>query len=158
MSVDLQGKTALVTGAASGIGAACARRYSAAGAHVICTDVADGAGQQVADEIGGWYRHLDVADSSAWAKLAAELTDDPGRLDLVHLNAGVMLGLGDIAAMTDEDYHRIIGSTSTARCSACGLRCLCWKPPGADTRWSPAQWPRSARCRWTWDTPCPNTP
>ncbi len=109
MSVDLQGKTALVTGAASGIGAACARRYAAAGAHVICTDVADGAGQQVADEIGGRYRHLDVADSSAWAALAAELADDPGHLHVAHFNAGVMLGLGNIAEMSDEDYHRIIG-------------------------------------------------
>ena len=107
--MDLSGKTALVTGAASGIGAACARSYAAAGAHVVCTDVADDAGQQVADEIGGRYRHLDVADSSAWSKLAAELTDNPGRLDLVHLNAGVMMGLGDIAAMTDDDYLRIIG-------------------------------------------------
>ena len=109
MIVDLSGKTALVTGAASGIGKACARSYAAAGAHVVCTDVADDAGQQVADEIGGRYRHLDVADSSAWAALAAELTDNPGKLDLVHLNAGVMMGLGDIAAMTDDDYLRIIG-------------------------------------------------
>ena len=107
--MDLKGKTALVTGAASGIGAACARRYATAGARVICTDVADDAGREVADEIGGQYLHLDVADSSAWAKLATELTDDPGRLDLVHLNAGVMMGLGDIAAMTDEDYLRLIG-------------------------------------------------
>ena len=57
----------------------------------------------------GRYRHLDVADSSAWAKLAAELTDEPGHLHLVHLNAGVMMGLGDIAEMTDDDYLRIIG-------------------------------------------------
>ncbi|WP_419924792.1 SDR family oxidoreductase [Candidatus Poriferisocius sp.] len=107
--MDLAGKTALVTGAASGIGAACARRYAAAGAHVICADVADEAGQQVADETGGRYHHLDVADSSAWAELAADLTADPGRLDLVHLNAGVMMGLGDITKMSDEDYLRIIG-------------------------------------------------
>ena len=76
---------------------------------MVCTDVADDAGQQVADEVGGRYRHLDVADSSAWAALAAELTDDPGCLDLVHLNAGIMLGLGDIAEISDEDYLRIIG-------------------------------------------------
>ncbi len=107
--MDLNGKTALVTGAASGIGAACARRYAEAGARVICTDVADDSGQQVADEIGGQYRHLDVADSSAWAALAEELADNPGRLDLVHLNAGIMMGLSDIAEMSDEDYFRIIG-------------------------------------------------
>lgn len=107
--MDLSGKTALVTGAASGIGAACARRYAEAGARVICTDVTDDAGQQVADEVGGQYRHLDVADSSAWTALAEELADNPGRLDLVHLNAGIMMGLSDIAEMSDEDYLRIIG-------------------------------------------------
>ena len=107
--MDLNGKTALVTGAASGIGAACARRYAEVGALVICTDVADDAGQQVADDIGGRYRHLDVADSSAWAALAAELADDPGSLGIVHLNAGIRSGVGDIAELSDEDYHRIIG-------------------------------------------------
>ena len=106
---DLAGKVVLVTGAASGIGAACARRYASAGAHVICTDIVDDAGQQVADEIGGRYRHLDVADSSAWTALAAEMADDPGYLHVAHLNAGIMMGLSDIAEMSDEDYHRIIG-------------------------------------------------
>ncbi len=107
--MDLSGKTALVTGAASGIGEACARRYAEAGARVVCTDVADDAGQQVADEIGGQYQHLDVADSAAWTALAAELADDPGHLHVAHLNAGVMMGLGDIAEMSDDDYLRIIG-------------------------------------------------
>ncbi|MCY3910609.1 MAG: SDR family NAD(P)-dependent oxidoreductase [bacterium] len=107
--MDLAGKTALVTGAASGIGAACARRYAHAGALVICTDIIDEAGQQVADKIGGRYRHMDVADSSAWSALAAELAQDPGHLNLVHLNAGIMLGLSNIAEMTDDDYLRIIG-------------------------------------------------
>ena len=107
--MDLNGKIALVTGAASGIGAACARRYAEAGAHIICTDVADEPGQQVADDIGGRYRHLDVADSLAWATLAAELADDPGHLHVAHLNAGIMMGLGNIAEMSDEDYLRIIG-------------------------------------------------
>ncbi|WP_420639214.1 SDR family NAD(P)-dependent oxidoreductase [Candidatus Poriferisocius sp.] len=106
---DLTGRVALVTGAASGIGAACARRYAEAGAHVICTDVADDAGRQVADDIGGRYRHLDVADSSAWATLADELADDPGHLHVAHLNAGIMLGVGDITELTDDHYHRIIG-------------------------------------------------
>lgn len=76
---------------------------------MICTDVVDDAGQQVADEIGGRFRHLDVADSSAWAALAAEIADDPGHLHMAHLNAGIVMGLSDIAEMSDEDYLRIIG-------------------------------------------------
>ncbi|WP_419918305.1 SDR family NAD(P)-dependent oxidoreductase [Candidatus Poriferisocius sp.] len=107
--VDLRGRTALVTGAASGIGAACARRYARAGAHVICTDVADDAGRRVAHDIGGRYHHLDVADSRAWAALATELATDPGHLDLVHLNAGIRSGVGDITTLSDDDYLRIIG-------------------------------------------------
>lgn len=107
--MDLNEKTALVTGAASGIGAACARSYAEAGAHVVCTDVVDDAGQQVADEIGGRYRHLDVADSTAWTELSAELSEDPGHLDLAHFNAGIRSGVGNIAELTDDDYLRIIG-------------------------------------------------
>ena len=61
----MHGRVALVTGAASGIGRACAARYAAAGATVIVTDVLDGDGRAAAVEVGGSYRHLDVSDPSA---------------------------------------------------------------------------------------------
>jgi 3-hydroxybutyrate dehydrogenase len=79
--VDLGGRTALVTGAASGIGLACARRLAAAGAKVLAVDRdADGVGR-VADELGGGAHVVDLTDLDA-----VEALDD--QLDVVVNNAG----------------------------------------------------------------------
>jgi 3-hydroxybutyrate dehydrogenase len=79
--VDLGGRTALVTGAASGIGLACARRLAAAGAKVLALDRdADGVGR-VADELGGGAHVVDLTDLDA-----VETLDD--QLDVVVNNAG----------------------------------------------------------------------
>lgn len=107
--IDLSDQMVLVTGAASGIGAACAARYASCGASVIATDVDDGAGERVAAEAGIQYRRLDVADPAAWAVLAKDLEAEHGRLDVVHLNAGIRLGQGDITQLDDDAYQRIVG-------------------------------------------------
>ncbi len=107
--VELSGRVVLVTGAASGIGAACTARYAAHGATVIATDVDDAAGKRLAADTGIRYRTLDVADPAQWALLAEELEADPGRLDVVHLNAGIRQGIGDITELDDDAYQRIIG-------------------------------------------------
>lgn len=91
--VDLSGKVALITGAAGGIGAATARRLAAAGATVVGADVLDPAGRELFDELGSPHRyvHLDVTDPAAWDDVIGNVVDVAGRLDIVHLNAGVML-------------------------------------------------------------------
>ena len=83
----LQGKSALVTGAARGIGLAIAQRFAEEGARVFLSDINDEAGRLAAERIGAdsAYIHLDVADEASWQKVAAEL----GSLDIVVNNAGI---------------------------------------------------------------------
>lgn len=68
MSGDLDGRTALVTGAASGIGAACVRALAARGATVTVADIdADGA-KALADEVGGKAWAVDLLTSPRWSR------------------------------------------------------------------------------------------
>ncbi|MET7686785.1 SDR family NAD(P)-dependent oxidoreductase [Streptomyces sp. NPDC005483] len=87
------GRTALLTAAASGIGAATAHRLAAEGASVMVTDVDAEGAQRVAEEIrveGGQARDrcLDVTSPGEWAAAVAETGSWTGRLDVLHLNAG----------------------------------------------------------------------
>jgi NAD(P)-dependent dehydrogenase (short-subunit alcohol dehydrogenase family) len=81
---------AVVTGAASGIGAATARRLARDGFRVVCCDVVDGAGREVAAETEGTYTHLDVSDPAAWEELTGRLAAGDGRPTAALLNAGVL--------------------------------------------------------------------
>jgi NAD(P)-dependent dehydrogenase (short-subunit alcohol dehydrogenase family) len=78
---------------------------------VLVADVADEAGRQVADDIGGELVHLDVSDGAAWAALVQELDDRYGGVDLAHLNAGVALGSYPVVVheLSDADYRKIMG-------------------------------------------------
>ncbi|WP_284117848.1 SDR family NAD(P)-dependent oxidoreductase, partial [Streptomyces fragilis] len=58
----LEGRTAVVTGAGSGIGLAAVRRLAAEGAHVVCGDVDASSGKAAADEVGGLFVQVDVTD------------------------------------------------------------------------------------------------
>ncbi|WP_246126396.1 3-hydroxybutyrate dehydrogenase [Embleya hyalina] len=78
----LAGRVALVTGAASGIGRACALAFAAAGAHVHVVDIAVDAAEAVAEEIGGTAHGTDLADPDAVDTL-------PARIDIVVNNAGL---------------------------------------------------------------------
>ncbi|MFT5531092.1 MAG: NAD(P)-dependent dehydrogenase (short-subunit alcohol dehydrogenase family) [Candidatus Poriferisodalaceae bacterium] len=106
----LSGQTVIITGAASGIGAATARLAAGDGANVIVADLPSSDGQTVADEIGGSFVPLDVTSESSWAALASSL----GQLDLAILNAGVEFRDPADFARTPDDpgtwdldlYHR----------------------------------------------------
>jgi len=86
------GKVAIVTGAASGIGAATALRLAAEGARVVIADIQDERGEAVAAEIkaaGGTalYCHCDVSALADWRTLADRAVRQLGRIDIVHNNA-----------------------------------------------------------------------
>ncbi|MER5222445.1 SDR family NAD(P)-dependent oxidoreductase [Streptomyces flaveus] len=103
------GRTALLTAAASGIGAATARRLAAEGASVLVTDVDAKGAHRVAEEIraaGGRVQdqRLDVTSPSQWGAAVAEAESWTGRLDVLHLNAGQNLP-GAAHELDDAAWH-----------------------------------------------------
>jgi 3alpha(or 20beta)-hydroxysteroid dehydrogenase len=105
----LQGKVALITGAARGQGAATARRYVAEGARVVIADVRDDDGNKLAGELGAaaYYRHLDVSSEKDWAAAVEEAVGALGRIDVLVNNAGI-LHFSAIAETSLADYERVI--------------------------------------------------
>jgi NAD(P)-dependent dehydrogenase (short-subunit alcohol dehydrogenase family) len=103
---DFSGKTAVVTGAASGIGRATAKALADAGATVTLLDVNDELGASAAEAAGGTYVHLDVSRPDEWRALFASFD----RLDLLHLNAGIYdTALADITSISDARYRAYLG-------------------------------------------------
>lgn len=111
-------RTALVTGAASGIGRATALRLASEGAAVVVADVQEDAGRAVADEIvaaGGraTFQLLDVASEDAWTEAISAVESEYGGLDILVNNAGI----GDnqpIEETTKDTYDRVIAITQTS--------------------------------------------
>ncbi len=107
----LTGKVALITGAASGIGAACAVLLAKEGAAVALTDIQDAKGAEVAARItaaGGHarYFHHDVTREEAWVTVMADVAAAFGRLDILVNNAGIGIGAPSITTMSLADFQR----------------------------------------------------
>lgn len=110
----LNGKSILITGAASGIGKQCAETFAANGARVLVTDRSREAGEEVAQAIrdaGGeaYFQPCDVADEASVAAAVDKAVELFGRLDGAMNNAGIEMRNKPIHELTAEDINAVIG-------------------------------------------------
>ena len=107
---SLKGKSALISGAARGMGAAEARLFVQAGARVVIGDLLEDAGRQLASEIGpaASFVRLDVTREDSWRNAVAHTLAHGGGLNVLVNNAGIFRR-GGIAETTAEQFMQIIG-------------------------------------------------
>jgi len=107
MEQRLAGKTALVTGGASGIGLALAQRFALEGAHVVIGDVDAAAGERACAETPNFaFERLDVTDDQAWQAVTDGVAARYGRLDILVNNAGI-IAVASIESITLETWRRV---------------------------------------------------
>jgi 3(or 17)beta-hydroxysteroid dehydrogenase len=116
----LQGKVAIITGAAKGLGEADARMFVREGARVILTDVDRENGARVAAELGEMaeFQYLDVRHDAEWKALVDDVVARHGKLDVLVNNAGVV-ELGDIETQTEKDYRFIMAVSADGTWFGC---------------------------------------
>lgn len=119
ISDRLAGKVAIVTGGASGLGAATVRRFRAEGSEVVLADVQDDVGRQVAGETGAAFVHLDVAAEADWCEAIAETERRFGRLDILFNNAGVLGSGKSIGNIDLPSWNRVVGINQTGVMLGC---------------------------------------
>jgi NAD(P)-dependent dehydrogenase (short-subunit alcohol dehydrogenase family) len=120
----LDGKVAVITGAASGIGRASARRFASEGARVVVADVAVDEGEQLATEIGGRFCRVDVADEASVVSLYDDTVAAFGGMDVLFNNAGISPPEDDSILTTPLDaWQRVqdVNLTSVYLCCRHGI-------------------------------------
>ena len=133
-SARLAGKVAVVTGGASGIGAATARRFRAEGAEVVVTDVQDELGNKVAKDCGAVFQHHDVVDVEGWRAVMALTEKRFGRLDIMFNNAGILGNGHSIGDMDMATWSRVVGVNQTGVMLGCqNAIALMRKNPGGSS-------------------------
>jgi NAD(P)-dependent dehydrogenase (short-subunit alcohol dehydrogenase family) len=106
------GRVVMISGGATGIGAATARAFAAEGASVTILDVNARDGEAVAQEIGGRFSRVDVTDEAAVREAVEQAVADHGRLDVMHANAGIEW-TKRIVDTTLEEWNRVIAVNLT---------------------------------------------
>ena len=110
----LEGKVAVVTGAAGGLGGGSARRLASEGARVVAVDIdADGA-ERIAAEIGGVAVAADVSREEDVERYLTAAVERFGRIDLHHLNAGIPGSLDPLPALDVGGFERVLAVNVTS--------------------------------------------
>jgi len=120
----LDGKVAVITGAAGGIGRASAARFAADGAHVVAADLAGDAVEEVAQLVGGIGLRVDVTSASDVQAMYQRAIDEFGRLDICFNNAGISPPDDDSILTTEADaWARVqaVNLTSVYLCCKYGI-------------------------------------
>jgi NAD(P)-dependent dehydrogenase (short-subunit alcohol dehydrogenase family) len=107
--MKLKDRTAIVTGAARGIGRACAERLGAEGARVVLADIDDAGGAAAAASLGAAarYLHCDVGDKAEVDRMIADVVGKDGGVDILVNNAGIGAA-GGILEISEADFDRVI--------------------------------------------------
>lgn len=113
MAGRLAGKTALITGGASGIGAAAARRFVEEGAQVLLADIQTDKGETLARELGCGFISLDVTAEADWSAAAEEATRRLGGLTTLFHSAGISEP-ANIETETLEHFRRVMAINTEA--------------------------------------------
>jgi 3-oxoacyl-[acyl-carrier protein] reductase len=118
---ELNGQTAIVTGAATGIGEAIARRLAAAGAGVAVADLDLPGARAVADSIGGgaFPVRIDIAKSDSVQSAVAEVLSRSSRIDILVNNAGIAGKAAPLWEQTDQDWQQILSVNLTGVFNCC---------------------------------------
>lgn len=103
----LDGKVALITGGARGIGAEDARVLAAEGAKIVVCDILDSDGEALAQEVGGAYHHLDVTSEDQWKSAITFAEKTFGPIDILINNAGVV-GFTPLDTCELTEWNRVI--------------------------------------------------
>lgn len=116
----VEGKVAIITGAAKGLGEADARLLAREGARLVLTDVDVAAGEAVAASLGGGARFVrqDVADEAGWIALIADVLAREGRLDILVNNAGIV-EVGTIETTSAEDWRKVMAVSADGTFFGC---------------------------------------
>ena len=134
MAGRLEGKVAVITGAASGIGRASARRFAQEGAHVVVADLDADGGTALAAEIDGLFVRADVTDDDDVQAMYAAAVDRFGGLDVCFNNAGISPPDDDSILETELDaWRRVqeVNLTSVYLCCKYGIPHLLERGGGA---------------------------
>lgn len=113
--VRLEGKVAIITGAAQGMGATHARRFVKEGAKVVLTDILEEKGIELAKELGenALFIKQDVTSADEWAEVVAKAEEAFGPVNILVNNAGITMAKS-ILQVTEDEYRRIVDINQTS--------------------------------------------